>query len=149
VRGWDLAQPHEVDVVQGTCLLLRRRAVEAVGFLDEGYFMYSEEVDLCHRLRQSGWRVWWVPKAVVLHYGGCSTRQVRAEMFVHLYRSKVRFFRKNHGAAIARGYKGLLALAALTRIPFYMLRWLPGQVGRARVEKARLYGQLLAVLPAL
>ena len=148
-KAWDLSQPHRVDVVQGTCMLLRRKAVESVGLLDEGYFMYSEEVDLCHRLRQHGWQIWWVPRAVVVHYGAQSTQQARAKMFLHLYRSKVRFFRKHYGAATARAYKVLLASGALARMPGYLLGRVPGRAARRRFEKAELYHRLLANLPSL
>jgi hypothetical protein len=88
--------------VQGACLILRRQALDQVGLLDQAYFMYSEEVDLCYRLRRPGWRIYWVPQAVVVHYGGQSTRQVPAAMFLQLYQGKVRYFRKHHGWVAAK-----------------------------------------------
>lgn len=107
---------QSVEVLQGTCLLIRRRALEQVGLLDEEYFMYTEEVDLCYRMHERGWRLCWVPRAVVMHHGGQSTRQAQLEMFLHLYRSKVLFFRKQYGAWRARAYKLLLLAASLPRI---------------------------------
>lgn len=114
--GWDPNTPREVDVVQGACLILRREALDQVGLLDEDYFIYSEEVDLCHRLRQHGWKVCWVPQATVMHYGGQSTQQVAAEMFLRLYQGKLLYFRKHHGWLAAQVYKLILLAAALTRL---------------------------------
>lgn len=102
-------------MIKGACLLLRREALEQIGFLDEGYFMYTEEVDLCYRLAQAGWTLWYVPAAVVTHFGGASTAQMAEEMYLQLYRSKVRFFRKFGGAAAARRFKRFLWLAYLPR----------------------------------
>ena len=91
---WGLQQPHRVEVIKGACFLLRREAVDQVGLLDDQYFMYTEEMDLCYRLLQAGWELWWVPQAVVTHFGEASSRQVAQDMYVQLYRSKVQFHRK-------------------------------------------------------
>src|SRR5262249_26992254 len=65
MQDWRIDTPRLVDVVQGACIILRRSVLDTAGGLDEGYFIYSEEVDLCHRLRRHGWQVWWVPQAEV------------------------------------------------------------------------------------
>jgi GT2 family glycosyltransferase len=120
---WETGAAHSVDVVQGACLILRRNAIQQVGLLDEEYFMYTEEVDLCRRLRRAGWGVYWVPEAKALHHGGQSTRLRRLEMFLQLYASKVHFFRKHHGRPYAAAYKLLLALAALPRLLVFPVYW--------------------------
>ncbi|MCA9958126.1 MAG: glycosyltransferase family 2 protein, partial [Anaerolineales bacterium] len=56
MRRWDMETPRDVDVIQGASFLLRRTVLNTVGFLDDTYFMYSEEVDLCFRLQKAGWR---------------------------------------------------------------------------------------------
>jgi GT2 family glycosyltransferase len=89
---------RQVDYIQGACMLARRAAVEQIGLLDEAYFMYNEETDWCLRMRRAGWESWYAPNARIVHYGGQSTKQVRQAMVQALYRSKVRFFRKHHGA---------------------------------------------------
>lgn len=118
LEAWSEDGPRRVGVAQGACLALRREALDGVGLLDERYFMYTEEVDLCYRLAQAGWGVYWVPQARVLHFGGQSTRQVEAQMFLQLYESKVRFFRKHRGPWAARFYKLILAAASLPRVAF-------------------------------
>lgn len=112
---WDTATPRQVEAVKGAGLLLRREALEQVGLLDESYFMYTEEVDLCYRLTQAGWELWYVPAAVITHHGEGSSRQAREAMYVQLYRSKVQFFRKFGGERRARRFKRLLWLAYLPR----------------------------------
>lgn len=113
---WNRDTPREVEVIKGACLMLRREALDQVGLLDTRYFMYTEEVDLCHRLGRAGWRLYWTPEARVVHYGGSSTRQAAEAMYIQLYRSKVQFFRKAGGEPQARLFKALLALAYLPRL---------------------------------
>jgi hypothetical protein len=116
VTAWDPDQSRVVDVIQGACLILRSRALEEVGLLDEDYFMYTEEVDLCFRLRKARWQLIWVPKANVVHYGGQATQQVATEMFLELYRSKILYFYKHHGSLAANFYKGIVFAATLARL---------------------------------
>ena len=94
----DRTGPRTVDWVGGACLLVRRTAFAAVGGFDEGYFMYAEEVDLCARLRSAGWETWYQPAATVVHLGRASTRHRPTTSEAALYRSRVRFFRRHHGA---------------------------------------------------
>jgi N-acetylglucosaminyl-diphospho-decaprenol L-rhamnosyltransferase len=149
-RRLEGAGPHTVDVIKGACLLLRRSALPAEGVFDEDYFIYSEETDLCERLRHAGWELHWVPDAVVTHLGGQSTGQAPDELFLELYRNKVRFFRKRRGAGAAAAYKVILLLAGGAR---YLL----GQgVRPLRLKRSpewarltRLYGRLLGALPTL
>jgi len=89
--------PQVVDYVEGACMLARSQAVEEVGGLDEGYFMYAEEVDWCYEMKQAGWQVWYQPAAKVVHFGGGSSQNRRPQREGDLYRSRVRFFRKYYG----------------------------------------------------
>ena len=141
MQDWDPAQPRRVEALKGACLALRREALDCVGLLDDSYFMYTEEVDLCHRLARGGWEVWWAPQAAVVHHGGASARQAPVEMYVQLYRSKTHFFRKFGGDAAAARYKRYLALA-------YGPRWAVAALGgifwpRLRARR-RLYRRFLS-----
>lgn len=84
--------PRDVDWLSGCVLGVRRRAFEAVGGFDPGYFMYVEDVDLGLRLRRAGWRLRYVPEAEVVHRVGASTGRRRAAMVVAHARSLDRFF---------------------------------------------------------
>jgi GT2 family glycosyltransferase len=113
---WDRETPRRVDVIKGACFLSRRAALEQVGLLDDRYFMYTEETDLCYRLAQAGWQLWWVPQAAVRHCAGASSKQVAEAMYVQLYRSKVQFYRKFGGPRRAARFKRLLELAYWPRL---------------------------------
>ena len=94
--------PQIVDYVEGACMLVRREAFEDAGGLDEGYFMYAEEVDWCYAMQAKGWQVWYQPAAKVIHIGSGSSRHRRPQREGDLYRSRVRFFRKHYGDGAAR-----------------------------------------------
>jgi len=113
---WETNQAQEVDALMGACLLLRSDVLGQVGFLDEDYFIYSEEVDLCYRIQRAGWRLFWVPQAEVVHFGGQSTQQAPTEMFLNLYHGKIKYFHKHNGWAAAQIYKLILMIAALSRL---------------------------------
>ncbi len=85
--------PFPVDFPLGACLMVALPAVREVGLLDEGYFMYCEEIDWCRRFRDRGYGVLCAPRARVVHHAGASTNQFRTEMRVALWRSRLRFFR--------------------------------------------------------
>ena len=89
---WSEEAAKEVDVLMGACLLIRRKALNQVGLMDEEFFVYSEEVDLCSRIRDYGWRISWLPTVEVIHLGGQSTQQVQQEMFLQLYRGQNSIF---------------------------------------------------------
>lgn len=88
--------PHPIDHPLGACMLISREALADVGLLDEGFFMYCEEVDWCLRARKRGWEVYHVPHAVAVHHAGQSTGQRRDAMLVQLYASRLRLYRKHY-----------------------------------------------------
>ncbi len=72
------SESHEIDSGTAACLMVRRTAVEKVGLFDSDYFMYGEDIDLCFRLKQGGWKVVYLPIAEAVHIKGASTRQATA-----------------------------------------------------------------------
>jgi hypothetical protein len=100
------------DWVSGACVLLRRSAVEAIGGLDDGFFMYCEDIDLCRRLRNAGYEIRFVPEAVVTHEGGASAP--RASLLHVLAASRLRYARKHRSWAGAMLERLGVALGALT-----------------------------------
>jgi len=150
MSDWNWETPRKVDVVQGASLILRGATLEEIGLLDEDYFIYTEEVDLCYRMRKAGWGIYWVPTSRVIHYGGQSTKQMAQKMFLKLYESRLMYFRKNHGAFKAFLYKLVLMLAALIRIigdPIARIRK-PEQTEKFRTL-AHYYRDLLLELPRM
>ncbi len=144
MHRWDDTSPRQVEVIKGACLLLRREALNQIGLLDESYFMYTEEVDLCYRLARAGWELWWVPTAAVIHHGEASSSQIAQAMYIQLYRSKIQFYRKFGGDRRASRFKWFLRLA-------YWPRWLAATIGSAFSPKlatrAQTYRALLKALP--
>ena len=91
---WD--QPGQIEVISGAYCMLRRKALDAVGLLDEDFFMYGEDIDLSFRLLKGGWENWYLPLDIV-HYKGEST-QKSSYRYVHVfYQAMLIFFRKHYG----------------------------------------------------
>ena len=97
---WDHDQPApDVDWVGGACLMVRRAAFDVVGGFDEAYFMYVEDVDLCWRLGQAGWRIGYEPGGRVVHALGGSSRMAPYRMIAAHHRSLLRFVSKSTSGA--------------------------------------------------
>ena len=125
MKNWDQDQAREIDTLLGACMLIRREALIQFGLFDEEYFIYSEEVDLCTRLNDAGWRLYWVPSAVVIHYSGRSTQQVSEDVFLRLYEGRILYFRKHHSKLSVFVYKLILFAATITRLvltPFILVK---------------------------
>lgn len=133
----------EVDWVTGACLLIRREALDGVGPLDDGFFMYSEELDWCHRAKAAGWEVIYYPEAKVIHHGGQSSEQVKAFQIIRFNRSKIRYFYKYHGPLVA----GTLRLFLLINYGYQLLletaKWLVGHKRPLRRPRMAAYWQVL------
>jgi N-acetylglucosaminyl-diphospho-decaprenol L-rhamnosyltransferase len=90
---WPHNRQRVVPTVLGAALAIRKSAFSDINGFDESYFMFSEEVDLCYRLKQSGWETHFVPEAQITHVGGASVSQFRATMLMELYASRKRFYK--------------------------------------------------------
>jgi GT2 family glycosyltransferase len=86
--------PVPVDAISGAFMMVRRSAVEAVGALDEAYFMHCEDLDWCMRFRQSGRRILFVPTTSAVHHKGTSSRARPVRVLWHMHRGMVRYYRK-------------------------------------------------------
>lgn len=102
---------NRVDWASGAALLVPRAAYDRIGGLDEGIFMYMEEVDWCRRAASAGLAVHFVPDARIVHLGQQSSRQVPGQTYLHNLRSRVYYFRKHHGSWAAVVAKGVLIVS--------------------------------------
>ena len=132
-----------VDWVVGACLLVRRQAYEQVGGLDEGYFMYSEELDWCRRIKTAGWEIVYLPTASIIHHEGKSSEQVVPARHIYFQSSKVRYFRKHHGAFQAEALRWFLLLTYAYQAAREALKWLIGHKRPMRAERVGAYRQVL------
>lgn len=92
--GWTAPEPTTTDWVSGACFLARRNALDELGGFDEAYFMFAEDMDLCWRAHEAGWRVGFVPGAEVTHIEGVSRRAHPYAMALAHHRSALRFARR-------------------------------------------------------
>ncbi len=88
-------ESYEVDAISGSFMMLRREVYEAVGGLDETYFMYGEDLDWCYRINQAGWSVFYTPKTKIIHYGGESTKRSSIDATAHFHEAMRLFVKKN------------------------------------------------------
>jgi N-acetylglucosaminyl-diphospho-decaprenol L-rhamnosyltransferase len=130
----DPTAARQVDYLQGSCLIVKKEAVERIGGLDEGFFMYFEETDWCFRMKEAGGEIWYTPDASVIHFGGGTFGHYDERRLVHFYTSLKRFFEKHHSPS------GLLAVRLLI-LCRGIIRWIvwtmvsilkPGLRDRAR-----------------
>jgi hypothetical protein len=134
---------QSVDWVVGACLLVRRQTYEQVGGLDEGFFMYSEEMDWCRRIKDAGWLVVYLPTATVIHHEGRSSEQVVPARHIHFQSSKVRYFRKHHGTFQAEALRWFLLATYIYQLGREGLKWLVGHKRPLRAERVEAYRQVL------
>lgn len=119
---WNRDDIREVEVVTGCFMLVRREAIEQVGVMDEGYFMYWEETDWCYRMKKAGWGVKFTPGAEIIHLGGASSNQVKPKMVNHWRESMRYFFSKHYTRIECLIGSFFITLFFMTRIPFWRLR---------------------------
>ncbi len=101
-RFMEQDRPQQVDWVAGACMIIRREVFDAIGLMDEEYFLYYEEVDFCLQARKAGWPCWYVPQSRIMHIGGQSTKQTERNrrpdrIPAYWFASRSRYFRKNFG----------------------------------------------------
>jgi GT2 family glycosyltransferase len=96
LTDWDHATVREVDWVSGSCMMVRRAAIERAGPMDEAFFMFNEDVDWCRAMRLAGFGVCYVPDAVVVHHIGASRGKVGARVIVGRHLGMIHYFHKHH-----------------------------------------------------
>jgi GT2 family glycosyltransferase len=128
-------QPAEVDWLVGAALMVRRAVWEQVGVLDDNFFMYSEELDWQRRIKAAGWKIVYFPAAQVRHFEAQSSAQVPAATHIRFNTSKVRYFRKYHGALAGEFLRWYLLSHFAEQLG---LEWLKGVLGHKReLRRAR------------
>jgi N-acetylglucosaminyl-diphospho-decaprenol L-rhamnosyltransferase len=137
------SEPQTVDWLVGAALFVRRDALEQVGGFDEGYFMYSEELDWCRRASAAGWQVVYVPAAKVIHYEGRSSEQAVAARHIRFQTSKVRYFRKYYGWLPGSVLRYALLMMFAGEWLLEGLKWIAGSKRTLRAGRLAAYGELL------
>jgi len=144
-RGW-YERDFQIGHPLGAGMAVRRSALDQAGLMDEGFFMYCEEVDLCRRIRAAGWEIWYSPDATIVHHEAQATRQFRGEMLLQLHKSRFRFFSKHYPPVYGRVARAIVRLGLLRDL----IRSAAGRV-RGDVDagewrrRRRVYERLLAL----
>jgi GT2 family glycosyltransferase len=139
-----VAATHEVDWLNGACTIFRREVLEQIGLYDEqNFFMYSEELDLCQRVKQAGWKIVYLPEAQVVHYVGQSSDQVVAARHIHFQTSKVHYFRKWHGVFQANILRLFLLSQYVWQIGLEGVKGLLGSKRALRRQRVQVYWQVI------
>src|SRR5216683_2397565 len=102
------ADVHEMDAGTAACLMLRRSALDSVGFFDPRYFMFGEDLDLCYRLKLGGWKVFYLPSASAIHHKGAATRQAESKMSYERHRAMWTYHFKHHSEDVSAFGNGLV-----------------------------------------
>jgi hypothetical protein len=129
---WDHLSTREVETVLGACMLVRSDVFRGTGGFDEAFFLYSEDLDLCHRIREAGHEVWYVHSARLMHKERQSTIQMFGSVgwiVLQNMRSQHYYFRKHYGAFAAFLWRHMIA-------GLYLLRYLRSR-DRLHLEYAR------------
>lgn len=111
----EFSGPQRVDWVSGACMTVRRETLQTIGGLDERFFMYFEDADLCRRARDAGWAVYYLPQIEVLHLTGASSRS-KARAIWRLHKSAFLYHRKYGPHGPLNLYSGLVFLGLGARV---------------------------------
>jgi len=133
----------DVDWVMGACLMVPRRVIDYVGLLDEAYFMYSEELDWCRRIKEAGWRIVYLPQAKIIHHIGKSSEQAVTARHINFQRAKLRYFRKYHGRLIESLLRFFLLFNYVWQMGVEAIKGLLGHKRPLRRQRIHAYWQVI------
>ncbi|MCA9940608.1 MAG: glycosyltransferase family 2 protein [Anaerolineales bacterium] len=136
-------QIADVDWLVGAAIMTRREVVGQIGDMDEAYFMYSEELDWCRRVKAAGWRVVYFPAAQIMHHVGKSSEQAVTARHVNFQRAKLRYFQKYHGRAAALMLRLFLLNSYAGQLGLEAAKGLLGHRRALRWQRVRSYWQVL------
>jgi len=131
------------DWVMGACMMLRREVMAQVGGMDEAYFMYSEELDYCRRIKEEGHQIIYLPTAQVVHHFGKSSEQAVTTRHINFNRAKLRYFRKYHGRFAAFVLRLFLLKNYGWQLVFEGLKGIVGHKRPLRWQRVKSYWQVL------
>ena len=117
---WDFSNAAEVEVVNGCFSLVRKKAIDQVGLMDETYFVYGDDVDWCYRFRKNGWKVMFSPEGQIAHIRGQTTKQMLRKFKLQLYGSNLIFMKKHKSKPAFMAARFLIACFLFLRVPYWL-----------------------------
>jgi len=115
---WNHDSLQEVDVINGCFWIIRREALDQVGYLDGNFFMYGEDIDWCKRFQEKGWKIIFSPEAQAIHYGGASSSNDPVRFYIEMNRANLQYYRKHYKKFSQIGFLMLIMLHHVVRIFF-------------------------------
>ncbi len=118
----DPNQTYPVPAISGSFMMFRREVIDQVGLFDERFFMYCEDIDLCHRINLAGFKIYYVPTSQIIHYKGESTKKNNLDYVVTFNKALYKFFRKYYAQRSVFLFRWLITLGIILRGMFIYLR---------------------------
>ncbi len=87
---------YEIDCLTGAFMFIRKDALNEIGFLDETFFMYGEDIDLCFRIKEAGWKIVYYGKSKITHLKGASSKKQKSKLIYEFYRAMYIYYKKHH-----------------------------------------------------
>jgi GT2 family glycosyltransferase/lipopolysaccharide/colanic/teichoic acid biosynthesis glycosyltransferase len=118
----DIDKTYTVDAISGSFMFIRRRVLEQVGYLDEDFFMYCEDIDYCYRINKYGWKIYYLPESSIIHYKGESTRKKNLDYVINFNRSLYIFYKKHFQQKSITAIRWLILLGVFFRAVFVYIK---------------------------
>jgi GT2 family glycosyltransferase len=118
----DKGKIHQVDVISGAFMFIRKSVLDLIGYLDEDFFMYGEDIDLSYRITQAGFKNYYFPHTTIIHYKGESTRKSSINYVIVFYNAMAIFAKKHFSKNMAMAYNILIHTAIYIRAAFSIIR---------------------------
>lgn len=145
-RLYKRGEPFPIDHPLGAALMARGEAIQEVGLLDERFFIYCEEIDWCMRIKKTGWGIYCVPRAEVVHHVAESTGQVRGQMFAALWRSRYLLFEKHYSHFYQWAVRRIVRLGLRAEKRRTLAAHERGEISEAELESMlKTYQQVLTI----
>jgi len=112
----DEDETYEVDCLVGAFMMVRRDTIEQVGFLDEDFFMYGEDIDWCYRIKRAGWKVVYYPNTKIIHYKGGSSKKKNAKLIYEFHRAMYLFYKKHYKEKYSRIITYIVYIGIFTKM---------------------------------
>lgn len=136
---------HEVDVLSGAFMLLRKVVLDKIGYLDEEYFMYGEDIDLSYRIQKAGYKNYYFPETRIIHYKGESTKKSSINYVFVFYRAMVIFANKHFSKTNAQTFSILINIAIYFRAFAAIANRFIKQILLPLVDAAAIFGGMYLI----
>lgn len=123
MKYWAHDAERGVDVLSGCFWMVRRKAIDEVGLLDEDFFIYGEDMDWCKRFHEAAWDVVFYPEAEAIHFGGASSSNSPIRFNVEMQKADLQYWRKHHGKSGELIYWMIIFVRQLVRMPVFALMY--------------------------